>query len=249
MSPEQLAAFIARYPQSAHLDELNYALGVSYLRAKRYAEARAAYARVHTRREDDGGNYGYSSNCVNYGVPSSPHRRCCERLKTANSVVGWHTPPEPKSHPNGLALLKLRLAKAQRIFAAFWAAWADWLSHWLTVALDVATTIAGRTAARARRQLRVQLARHPPLQPDLLETAPPPTPAPWSIAVAVTQSWTEQMRARLSNNFLFRQLRRRIKPLLHDAPLRAALATNALAHTILTVLLCTLIHLVQTGVQ
>lgn len=41
MSPEQLAAFIASHPQAAQLNELNYALGVRYLRSGRYAESLA----------------------------------------------------------------------------------------------------------------------------------------------------------------------------------------------------------------
>src|SRR5262249_40916848 len=46
MTPEQLAGFIARHPNSPRLNELNYALAVRYLRAKRWAEVRAALARV-----------------------------------------------------------------------------------------------------------------------------------------------------------------------------------------------------------
>src|SRR5262249_45502600 len=46
MTPEQLAGFIARHPDSPRLNDLNYALAVRYLRIKRWSEARAALARV-----------------------------------------------------------------------------------------------------------------------------------------------------------------------------------------------------------
>ncbi|HKQ74277.1 MAG TPA: outer membrane protein assembly factor BamD [Blastocatellia bacterium] len=46
MTPEQLAGFIARHPDSPRLNDLNYALAVRYLRAKRWTEARAALALV-----------------------------------------------------------------------------------------------------------------------------------------------------------------------------------------------------------
>ncbi|HKP72305.1 MAG TPA: outer membrane protein assembly factor BamD, partial [Pyrinomonadaceae bacterium] len=77
MSPEQLAAFIASHPHAAQLDELNYALGVRYLRAGRYAEARAAYARVHTSREGgDNTNADYSSDCDKYALRESYQSPC-----------------------------------------------------------------------------------------------------------------------------------------------------------------------------
>ncbi len=60
MTPEQLAAFVERRPASPLRDELLYSLGLRYLRAGRYAEARAAYARVRTTQfEADDGIYSY----------------------------------------------------------------------------------------------------------------------------------------------------------------------------------------------
>ncbi|MGH9944319.1 MAG: hypothetical protein ACRD9R_18385, partial [Pyrinomonadaceae bacterium] len=75
MTPEQLAGFIERHPQSEHLDELNYALGVRHLRDGRYDEARAAYARVRTsRKSDDQWNHDYyGSGCDETGQGT---RRC-----------------------------------------------------------------------------------------------------------------------------------------------------------------------------
>jgi TolA-binding protein len=53
MTPEQLASFVGHRPDLPQRDELNYALGVRYLRDGRYAEARAAYARVRTTKTGD----------------------------------------------------------------------------------------------------------------------------------------------------------------------------------------------------
>jgi len=55
MTPEQLAAFIDKRPSLAHRDEMLYALGVRYLRDRRWNDARGAFAKVKTigRRADD----------------------------------------------------------------------------------------------------------------------------------------------------------------------------------------------------
>ncbi|HWN98887.1 MAG TPA: hypothetical protein VNS63_06405 [Blastocatellia bacterium] len=48
MTPEQLAAFIEKRPELAHSNELSYALGVRYLRERRWNDAKAVFARVKT---------------------------------------------------------------------------------------------------------------------------------------------------------------------------------------------------------
>jgi outer membrane protein assembly factor BamD (BamD/ComL family) len=48
LTPDQLAAFVARHEDSPRRDELLYASGLRFMRAGRYAEARAAFSRVHT---------------------------------------------------------------------------------------------------------------------------------------------------------------------------------------------------------
>src|SRR5262249_32936682 len=52
MTPEQLAGYIARRPNSPRLNALNYALAVRYLRGRRWAEARATLARVKVTEQD-----------------------------------------------------------------------------------------------------------------------------------------------------------------------------------------------------
>ncbi len=51
MTPEQLAAFIEHHARANNENYLRYALGVRYLRAGRYDEARAAFAQVKTTQE------------------------------------------------------------------------------------------------------------------------------------------------------------------------------------------------------
>ncbi|MFN0123872.1 MAG: tetratricopeptide repeat protein [Blastocatellia bacterium] len=48
LTPGQLAGFIRLHPRTGQDDKLNYALGVRMMRAGRWDEARAAYARVRT---------------------------------------------------------------------------------------------------------------------------------------------------------------------------------------------------------
>ncbi|MDQ3745475.1 MAG: outer membrane protein assembly factor BamD [Acidobacteriota bacterium] len=48
LTPDELASFASKHPDSPRRDELLYALGLRYLRAGRYTEARAAFSRVHT---------------------------------------------------------------------------------------------------------------------------------------------------------------------------------------------------------
>jgi len=68
MTPEQLAAFIDKRPALANRDEMLYALGVRYLRDRRWNEARSVYSRLKTlgrqvddnylsRRNEDRDNY------------------------------------------------------------------------------------------------------------------------------------------------------------------------------------------------
>jgi TolA-binding protein len=61
MTPEQLAAFIQKHPDSPRQNEFTYALGVRYLRDNRWDDARKTLARVQTDR-DVRYNY-YCSTC------------------------------------------------------------------------------------------------------------------------------------------------------------------------------------------
>lgn len=55
MTPEQLATFIAKRPSLVRRDELLYALGIRYLRDRRWNDARGAFAQIRTiaRYADD----------------------------------------------------------------------------------------------------------------------------------------------------------------------------------------------------
>ncbi len=52
LTPEQLASFVAAHEDSPRRDVLLYSLGLRYMRAGRYAEARAAFSRVRTSADN-----------------------------------------------------------------------------------------------------------------------------------------------------------------------------------------------------
>ena len=62
LTPDQLASFVARHDSSPRRDELLYASGLRFMRAGRYAEARAALSRVRTTAD----GYHLSSNSYGY---------------------------------------------------------------------------------------------------------------------------------------------------------------------------------------
>jgi TolA-binding protein len=79
MTPDQLASFIERRPEARGRDFMLYALGVRYLRAERYAEARSALGRVRTLasdaadyRYDDGENDYYAGYYDADNPPPNP---------------------------------------------------------------------------------------------------------------------------------------------------------------------------------
>lgn len=88
MTPEQLAAFIAAFteshPASPKRDELLYALGVRYLRAGRWADARAAYARVRIARRSGLTRYADAADCDD----PYPNRYGCREPKTYSHQPG-----------------------------------------------------------------------------------------------------------------------------------------------------------------
>jgi TolA-binding protein len=61
MTPEQLAAFIQKHPDSPKENEFTYALGVRYLRASRWEDARLTLAQVKTTTAS--GSRGYNMYC------------------------------------------------------------------------------------------------------------------------------------------------------------------------------------------
>lgn len=63
MTAEQLSAFVAGHDSSPRRDELLYSLGLRFMRAGRYAEARAAFSRVRTTAD---GFYLSSAGQGNY---------------------------------------------------------------------------------------------------------------------------------------------------------------------------------------
>jgi tetratricopeptide (TPR) repeat protein len=72
MTPEQLSTFVEHHPKLNNIDEMWYSLGVRYMRAERWSDARTAFARVRTalvreKRADDW--YGDDSEERNTNYP------------------------------------------------------------------------------------------------------------------------------------------------------------------------------------
>ena len=64
MTTEQLAAFIARHPDSPKRDELTYALGVRHLRANRWSDAREVFSRVRPTGVPEYSIYAGNIDCM-----------------------------------------------------------------------------------------------------------------------------------------------------------------------------------------
>src|SRR5262249_55863548 len=110
MTPEQLAGFIARHPNSPRLNELNYALAVRYLRAKRWAEARAALARVKVTEQDDARQYAWTTS--DDPVEFRAKRRTAKVPSGANGVAARYLWRDMKTAED-LERLEREAAEAQ----------------------------------------------------------------------------------------------------------------------------------------
>jgi TolA-binding protein len=64
MTTEQLAGFIQRHPGFPKRNEFTYALGVRYLRAKRWDDARKTLGQVATSNASSHRSYFYAGNCT-----------------------------------------------------------------------------------------------------------------------------------------------------------------------------------------
>jgi outer membrane protein assembly factor BamD (BamD/ComL family) len=67
MTPEQLAGFIERRPNYVNRDELLYALGLRYLRAKRWDDARVILSRIKTNEKSVDDRYYDDEKCSRSG--------------------------------------------------------------------------------------------------------------------------------------------------------------------------------------
>lgn len=63
MTPEQLANFIQKHPESPKKNEFTYALGVRYLRSGRWQEARNTFALVQVKGPANSSVYSIGNNC------------------------------------------------------------------------------------------------------------------------------------------------------------------------------------------
>ncbi|MGB7926184.1 MAG: outer membrane protein assembly factor BamD [Pyrinomonadaceae bacterium] len=67
MTPEQLDGFIERHPNHENLDTLLYGLGLRYLRARRWDDARATFARIRTKEKKRYVDYSDDDRCAESG--------------------------------------------------------------------------------------------------------------------------------------------------------------------------------------
>lgn len=67
MTPEQLADFIERHPNDENRDALLYALGIRQLRAKRWDDARATFARIQANEKSGDDRYTDDEKCSETG--------------------------------------------------------------------------------------------------------------------------------------------------------------------------------------
>ena len=68
MTPEQLTGFIQQHPDSPKRNEFTYALGLRYLRANRWDDARKTFGQVRTERTTDYSPYHYYGKCEGYAT-------------------------------------------------------------------------------------------------------------------------------------------------------------------------------------
>jgi TolA-binding protein len=183
-----------------------------------YADVRAAYPDYHFPL----GTYGWE--------PAT---------RTVNGGPAWYLPPKSRPRLTGLALFRYRCIKLYNIVlraaTSSWqravALWQERVRHWYVLAVLLAGLICTRRAAlRARTHLRTQLALHP-LCAETTESEDKDASmfAGWKFNGWSTQAST-YARATV------RALWQRIRPLLNDAPGRAALVENTFTHALLTVL-------------
>jgi TolA-binding protein len=94
MTPEQLAAFIQKHPDSPKANEFTYALGLRYLRANRWEEARKTFAQVKTEAVDH-----YNYYCMMCDCKSNETTNCvdpkAEEFGTNEDASG-KTPVSPR---------------------------------------------------------------------------------------------------------------------------------------------------------
>jgi TolA-binding protein len=94
LTPDQLASFVARHDASPRRDELLYASGLRFMRAGRYAEARAALSRVRTSTE----GYYVASEYHNYYYNAYDESRP-EHPKLHFRQTFWDDMGEPDTAP------------------------------------------------------------------------------------------------------------------------------------------------------
>jgi hypothetical protein len=88
MTPRRLAHFIDTHPMSPRRDELLYALGVRYLRDRRWNEARQALLRVRTTGRCVDDEYNYTDRYYYYPKNDGEKTETPKRLPADPAIAG-----------------------------------------------------------------------------------------------------------------------------------------------------------------
>jgi TolA-binding protein len=103
MTPDQLAAFIQKHPDSPKKNEFTYALGVRYLRLNRWNEARQTFAQVKTSE-----NTRYDYYCSMCGCDPNKDSTCADPIAHSMSLEKDETGRAPI--PSSLLLRDIQTA-------------------------------------------------------------------------------------------------------------------------------------------
>jgi TolA-binding protein len=113
MTPEQLAAFIQKHPESPKKNEFTYALGLRYLRLNRWAEARQTFAQVKVKASPNGSAYSIGNNCYDDARPNCLDPKDGESGEDGSTIITPNLVMREIQTANDLEALERAAAQAQ----------------------------------------------------------------------------------------------------------------------------------------
>lgn len=112
MTAEQLAGFIQRHPGFPKRNEFTYALGVRYLRAKRWDDARKTLSQVATSKAPGYQSYFYRGNCTRDAKPDCVDPKDGEFDEDNNPIITASLVMRDIQTANDLEALERRFQQA-----------------------------------------------------------------------------------------------------------------------------------------
>lgn len=113
MTPEQIAAFIQKHPDSPKKNEFTYALGLRYLRLNRWAEARQTFAQVKVKDTLNGSAYSLGNNCYGEERPNCLDPKDGEVGEDGSTIITARLVMREIQTANDLEALERVAAQAQ----------------------------------------------------------------------------------------------------------------------------------------